>query len=311
MEELPFSSQVIISSFSASKLYKNLIHTCTISQPREPRSLSIMETQLCSQSDRPIVNQEKRDKVVDGLPAAFRLALPEATQNYEQDSEWCVIDDGTGWQELRLHDYDKVFRVPGLYEKLIQEVLQCQSPAVVSDLLVKQLVGEGVDLSCVRVLDVGAGNGLVAEELRKRGIGKVVGVDIIAEAAQAAERDRPGIYEDYRVVDLRALGADAAADMAGEGFDALIAVAALGFGDMQPEAFKVAFNMVRQDGLVALTIRDDFLSESDTSGFAALIGSIVSSGGLDELRELTYQHRLTTTGQPVYYHAIVARKRCP
>ncbi|RDA86503.1 hypothetical protein CP532_2014 [Ophiocordyceps camponoti-leonardi (nom. inval.)] len=271
-----------------------------------------MEARICSRSSRRDVEEETGDGALNGLPVAFRLALPEHTQEYEQDSEWCVIDDGSGWRELRIHDYDKVFRVPGLYEKLIHEVLQCQSPAVVSELLVKQLVSEGVDLSCVRVLDVGAGNGLVAEELRKRGIGKVVGVDIIAEAAEAAERDRPGTYEDYHVVDLEVLGADGAADMmADEGFDALIAVAALGFGDMQPGAFSVAFHMVREDGLVALTIRNDFLSDSDTSGFAALIRSLVSSGRLEALRELTYQHRLTTTRQPVYYHAIVARKRCP
>jgi hypothetical protein len=30
----------------------------------------------------------------------------------------------------------------------------------------------------------------------------VVGVDIIPEAQEAADRDRPGVYEDYYVVDL-------------------------------------------------------------------------------------------------------------
>lgn len=248
---------------------------------------------------------------VDRPVPTFRLALPESTQSYEQDAEWCVLNDGSGWRELRFHDYDEIYRVPGLYEKLFYEVLQCQSPPVVCDLLVEQLAGEQIDPSGLRVLDVGAGNGIVAEELRSRGIGKVVGVDIIPEAAEAAQRDRPGVYDDYRVVDLTTLGVDAAAEIAGGGFDALTVVAALGFGDIPPEAFRVAFDMVAVDGFVAFTIRDNFLSETDTSGFATLVRSMMETGELEELGGVTYRHRLATTRQPVHYRAVVARKRRP
>lgn len=245
------------------------------------------------------------------LPPTVRLALPDATQSYEQDAEWCVVDDGSGWRELRFHDYDEIYKVPGLYEKLFYEVLQCQSPPVVCDLLVEQMTTERIDPAGVRVLDVGAGNGIVAEELRTRGIAKVVGVDIIPEAADAAARDRPGVYDDYRVVDLTTLDADAAAEIAGGGFDALTVVAALGFGDIPPEAFRVAFDMVRTDGFLAFTIRDNFLAETDTSGFAALVRDMMASGELEELGAVTYQHRLATTRQPVHYRAVVARKRRP
>ena len=248
---------------------------------------------------------------VDRLPPSVRLALPDAAESYEQDAEWCVVDDGSGWRELRFHDYDEIYQVPGLYEKLFYEVLQCQSPPVVTDLLVEQMATERLDPSGVRVLDVGAGNGIVAEELRTRGVTKVVGVDIIPEAAMAAERDRPGVYDDYRVVDLTTLDVDAADEIAGGGFDALTVVAALGFGDIPPEAFTVAFDMVRTDGFVAFTIRDNFLSETDTSGFSGLIRSMMESGELEELSAVTYQHRLATTRQPVHYRAVVARKRRP
>ena len=54
----------------------------------------------------------------------------------------------------------------------------------------------------LRVLDVGAGNGMVGEELDRMGARHIVGVDIIPEAKEAAERDRPGVYDDYFVVDL-------------------------------------------------------------------------------------------------------------
>jgi 2-polyprenyl-3-methyl-5-hydroxy-6-metoxy-1,4-benzoquinol methylase len=247
----------------------------------------------------------------DSPVPAFRLALPESTTSYEQDAEWCVVDDGTGWRELRFHDYNEIYLVPGLYEMLFYEVLQCQSPPVVCDLLAEQIAAEGLDPSGLRVLDVGAGNGIVAEELRARGIAKVVGVDIIPEAAQAAERDRPGVYDDYRVVDLTQLDVDAAAEIAGGGFDAMTCVAALGFGDIPPEAFTVAFDMVRTDGFLAFTIRDNFLSETDTSGFAALVRSMMERGEMEEVGAVTYQHRLATTREPVHYRAIVSRKRRP
>lgn len=240
---------------------------------------------------------------------AFRLALPDATQSYEQDVEWCVVDDGTGWRELRFHDYAEIYQVPGLYERLFYEVLQCQSPPVVCDLLAGQLSADGVDPSGLRVLDVGAGNGIVAEELRARGIGKVVGVDIIGQARDAALRDRPDAYDDYRVVDLTALDVDLSAEIAGGGFDALACVAALGFGDIPPEAFRAAFDMVRDDGWLAFTLRADFLSDTDTSGFSALVRSMMEGGELEELGAVTYQHRLATTRAPLHYRAVVARKR--
>lgn len=241
----------------------------------------------------------------------YRLALPEPTASFEQDVEYCVLDTGDGWKEYRFHDYADLYRVPGLYEKLFYEVLQCQSPPVVCDLLAEQLAVEDVDPSSLRVLDVGAGNGIVADELRSRGIGKVVGVDIIPEAREAAERDRPGVYDDYHVLDLTALDDDRASAVASGGFDALTCVAALGFGDIPPDAFRAALDMVAVDGFVAITLRDDFLSDGDTSGFAGLISSLLGSGELEQLGSVVYRHRLATSRDPLLYRAVVARKRRP
>lgn len=241
----------------------------------------------------------------------FRLALPEPTARYEQDVEYCVVDTGSGWTEYRFHDYDQLYKVPGLYEKLFYEILRCQSPSVVCDLLAEQLTAEDVDPESLRVLDVGAGNGIVAEELRARRIGKVVGVDILPEARDAAERDRPGAYADYHVVDLTGLDADESAAIASGGFDALTCVAALGFGDIPPEAFRVAFDMVAVDGFLAFTLRDDFLTEGDTSGFAGLVTSLLNAGELEELGSVVYPHRLATSRDELRYRAVVARKRRP
>lgn len=150
-----------------------------------------------------------------------------------------------------------------------------------------------------RVLDVGAGNGLVGEALREAGVGTVVGVDILPEAAEAAERDRPDVYEDYVVVDLTQpvdLGT----------FDATTVVAALGFGDMPPTAFAGAFNMVVDGGLIAMNIKDEFLQEG---GFASFIEGLVDDGAMEVLSRRRYRHRLSVTGEELFYVAVVAVKR--
>lgn len=56
---------------------------------------------------------------------------------------------------------------------------------------------ESENISDITVLDMGAGNGIVAEELVNLGLDDVIGVDIIEEAKQAAFRDRPEVYSDY------------------------------------------------------------------------------------------------------------------
>ena len=48
----------------------------------------------------------------------LRIALPPADLSLTQDEEWCVVRLNGEWREIRLHDYDELFSVPGLYERL-------------------------------------------------------------------------------------------------------------------------------------------------------------------------------------------------
>ncbi len=88
-------------------------------------------------------------------------------------------------------------------------------------LLTEALAAAGVSAETLRVLDLGAGNGIMAEELRAVGAEHAVGVDILSEARDAAERDRPGLYADYLVADLTALDDAAAAEEIRRGRDFL------------------------------------------------------------------------------------------
>jgi SAM-dependent methyltransferase len=250
------------------------------------------------------------DRAIQPLAEDVRVLLPDNVGALDQDAEWCDVATGDGRQRIRFHDYAAIFGIPGLYERLFYDHLECCSPAVVTELLARVVARRDGRMSDLAVLDVGAGNGMVGEELVAAGVGSVVGVDILPEAAEATERDRPGVYDDYRVVDLTAVPRAEDALLCEAHFNCLTTVAALGFGDMPPLAFARAFDYVSDGGLIAFTIKERFTRASaDESGFSRLLRELHEGGRLVEVESVRYRHRLSVTGDPLHYIAIVAEKR--
>ena len=241
----------------------------------------------------------------------FELYLPprQTGGGLDQDQEWCeVVLDGER-RRIRFHDYAAIYDIPGLYEHLFAELLECSSPAIVCGQLGAVLDDAGVDAATSRALDFGAGNGMVGEGLADLGVDRIVGIDLLPEARDAALRDRPGIYEDYLAVDITDLRDDERAALEGHRFNLMTCVAALGFGDIPPAAFADAFNLVSSPGWIAFNIRERFLDRSEPAGFGAFIGRMFDEGVLEERARLSYTHRLSCAGKPLTYLALVARKR--
>jgi predicted TPR repeat methyltransferase len=163
-------------------------------------------------------------------------------------------------------------------------------------------------LSELRVLDLGAGNGMMGERLAKLDVESIVGMDIIPEAAEATKRDRPGVYDGYHVADLTDLSESLRGKLEGEEFNCLTSVAALGFGDIPPQAFAEAYNLISTPGWVAFNIKETFLDERDTTGFSRLIRRMLRDGIMRARTKERYRHRLSITGDPLHYIAIIARK---
>jgi SAM-dependent methyltransferase len=239
----------------------------------------------------------------------MNIALPEPNLSMDQDAEWCVIELDGKWRRVRFHDYDEIYRVPGLYERLFYKILQCQSPTVVRKLLEKELRDEGFNPKKLRALDLGAGNGMVGEQLAEMGAEPIVGADIIPEAADAARRDRPHVYEEYFVEDFTRLSSASRERLRTFRFNCLTCVAALGFGDIPTRAFAEAYNLVADDGWLAFNIKEDFLDvRDDDTGFSRLIRESKEAGIITIRAEERYRHRIATNGDPLYYVAVVANK---
>lgn len=242
------------------------------------------------------------------MPARHLIQFPPAQGHDLSQAEayFYVIEKGERIQ-LRFHDYDDIFSRPGLYEQLFYDRLKCTSPQKVCEILQSSLAAERKSCTELRVLDLGAGNGMMAEAIRRVGAARVVGVDIIPEAREAAYRDRPAAYDDYWVQDFTALTAAQREELREWNFDCLTSVAALGFGDIPPAAFFEALRLIPDGGWVAFNIKETFLDHNDDTGFSRFVRELIFSKHLQVCRLERYVHRVSMEGVPLYYYALVGR----
>ena len=240
----------------------------------------------------------------------YHIKFPPAdSQALGQNEVFFYLVENGAEKRFRFHDYAEIYSREGLYEQIFYDRLKCSSPTKVGEILKKSMDANGWNLTESRVLDLGAGNGIMGEVLKKHGVARLVGVDIIPEAKDAVVRDRPDLYDDYYVADFINLDEDVRDELVEWQFDCLTCVAALGFDDIPAPAFLQALRHIRSDGgWVAFNIKESFLDHKDTSGFSNFIRELIFSEYLDLHHLERYRHRLSMEGLPLYYFALVAQK---
>lgn len=235
------------------------------------------------------------------------ISLPvTAPHTLDQDESYFILKEGDRSLRFRFHDYDQIYRRPGLYEQLFYQRLRCASPKLAQQLLLKVLQHNHVELSELRVLDLGAGNGMVGELIDAA---RVIGVDISEDARSACERDRPHAYDDYYVADMSRLSPALEAEMRSWQLDAMTCIAALGYGDIPVAAFAGAYNLILDGGWVVFNIKETFLQEADRTGFSRLVKHLLVSDNFELHHLERYRHRISIDGRPLFYYMLVGRKR--
>lgn len=228
-----------------------------------------------------------------------------------QDSEWCTVTVDGQKRTLRFHEYGAIFSIPGLYEELFYRRLKCDSPKTLRALLEKALTEHGVAPASLRGIDLGAGNGMMGEELKALGVAAQVGTDILPEAAMATQRDRPGIYADYVVADLTQPTPEVRQRLTAHQPNLMVTVAALGFGDIPSMAFVEAWNLIATPGWVVFNIKQEFLDAKYDYGFSELVRRLERENLLKLHHQVSYVHRYALDGRPLPYVGFVGQKKGP
>lgn len=254
------------------------------------------------------IDPERTYTVPTGEAEPIEIRFPAHEDSLDQDEEWCEVVEGDHVRRIRFHDYHEVYEIPGLYEALFYRTLKCCSPARVVGLLDEVLSEERVDAEELRALDIGAGNGMVAEQLWSLGVSSIVGVDIIPEAESAAYRDRPYVYEDYHTVDLTELPEEVEKACRKRKLNCLVSVAALGYGDLPAKAFLQSLDLLESEAWLAFNIKEDFLYETDYTGFGELIDNLRRDRVIRLETYKRYRHRYSIGGKELFYVAVIARK---
>jgi SAM-dependent methyltransferase len=238
-----------------------------------------------------------------GFSSTVRLIGPP-----EADGEYVGLRvDGSRTEEIvHLHDYSRLYAVPGLYEHVVQDLLGCRSPQVAAAGLERAVRRLDLDVQRLRVLDLGAGTGVVGELLRALGFHLLIGLDALPAARAASLRDRPGVYDEYLVGDLADPAPELSARLRELQPGALIAAGAFGGTHAPPHALMNALALLPPGAPVVFTIDQRWLATDEPGGFRAALAGLVDAGKLAVLERTSFHHRVSTTGTPIHYELIAA-----
>ncbi len=216
------------------------------------------------------------------MAADFTLRLDPAPG--EQHEEVLIVERDGREERMRLHEYDRVYSIPGLYDEVLRRV-QYASPAKVAELLFA--VASPGD---VRALDLAAGNGVSADPLLAGGAAALVGMDLIPEARDAALRERPDAYLEYVAGDV---GEPGLVERLVAEHDLNALVCSGGISHIPVEAFAAGWAQFPAGSWMVATARED-MDEYATR--------------LEDVHTERFVHRLAFDGEPIEYIALRGRK---
>ena len=58
----------------------------------------------------------------------FQVRLPDDAKGLKLDDEYFFVEYRGNEQKIGIHEYEKIYRIPGLYEYIVSHTLQCVSP---------------------------------------------------------------------------------------------------------------------------------------------------------------------------------------
>ena len=180
------------------------------------------------------------------------------------------------------------------YNKDVAEEFAWNSPQTATDIFSKH-----VDTSA-KILDAGAGTGLVGECLVKAGYGNLVAMDLSLGMLQEAKGKK--VYTD---VHQMALGEPL--DFPTDEFDAVVSVGVFTQGHAPASSFNELVRVTKPGGMIVFSLSVD---THETGGFKEHQSSLEGSGKW-ELTEVTEKFQPLPKGEPDVWHQIWAYRVMP
>ncbi len=161
------------------------------------------------------------------------------------------------------------------------------SPQAASQSLAKYVANDA------RILDAGAGTGLVGEVLAKMGYTNLVAMDLSQGMLDAAEKK--GVYREFHKM---ALGDQL--DYQTDEFDAVISVGVFTLGHAPAGSFDELVRITRPGGHIVFSIRPDI---DETGGFKDKQDELVAAGKW-KLTEVSDRYHPLPKGEPEVVHEV-------
>ncbi len=149
----------------------------------------------------------------------------------------------------------------------------------------------------VRVLDAGAGTGLVGSELAKLGFNNLVAMDLSRGMLDKA--NRKNVYQE-----LRQMVMGEPLDFITDLFDAVISVGVLTLGHAPSSSFDELVRITKPGGYVVFTLRPDVY---ENNGFKDKMDELESKGEwtfIEASDKFVLLHKPETKPETDYYHQI-------
>ncbi|MEW8625689.1 MAG: class I SAM-dependent methyltransferase [Candidatus Thiodiazotropha sp.] len=237
----------------------------------------------------------------------LNVKVTNASEKQEQEYISVTLDGVE--QKFWLHDYDSIYKIPGLYEKIFVDLFDGTSHELIPKLMLEQAAKQSLDISTLNVLDFGAGVGLIGQYLQQNGVTNIFGIDITESAKNATERDRPNVYKNYMVSDLIESTKKSDVFFKRANANCLICVSSLNV--IPAIAFTNVFNAIKPQGIIALNIVEGAMSDEPEYdvGSNKLVKYLIDTNAISLKLSKVYQHRFSSTGKPINYMAIVANKQ--
>jgi SAM-dependent methyltransferase len=175
----------------------------------------------------------------------------------------------------------------GDYDADLEEGFGWLGPQRAVDFLVRYVPKEA------RMLDAGAGTGLVGELLAKQGYNNMVAMDISQGMLEEARKKNV-----YREFDQMVMGEPL--DYPTDSFDAIISVGVLTVGHAPPSSLDELIRVTKPGGYIIYSLRPDVYRDS---GFKEKQSSLEAAGQW-KLAEVSEEFPPLPKGEPDVYHQV-------